>query len=404
MWILKTDSILYNSLTLTLRPMQIYGMYPINNVPKWVFYVHAGFLHCILTLPVPLLAYIYLFVNRNSLDLIAIIDLLFMVSEIGITILKYMPIRLYPERVRHSLEWLTLEEFTSYHPDQENIAKSTSEICRKVYIFYATAATSTLLFWCFKPLLLGEKKFPNVIWLPFDPYQSDFLFVLIYIMVMLGTSNACFGNCSLDCITVGLIYHAAGQIKIIKETLRDVVKHAEEKVLNKHGKLNSTDFEAAKNRCIYKEICKCVDRYNLVKEFTKDIEKTYSFTLFSQFTASVVVLCFACIQFFFVQLWTINFFVSVSWTLTMTVEVFLYCYFGSLLYYESSTFVRDIYLTDWMVLDQKCQKAFITIMENSKKPLMIRAGKIIDLSLDTFATIMRRSYSLLAVLNKFGGN
>nr|WJJ63337.1 odorant receptor 37 [Pachyrhinus yasumatsui] len=122
--------------------------------------------------------------------------------------------------------------------------------------------------------------------------------------------------------------------------------------------------------------------------------------MLSQFTASIVVIGFACIQFFLVEMWTVLFYLLIVWISIMTAEVFLFCYFGSLLYFESSTFVTDVYLTDWLALDQKSQRAYLIIMENAKRPLMIRAGKIIDLSLDTFATIMRRSYSLLAVCNK----
>ncbi|XP_076255792.1 odorant receptor Or1-like [Rhynchophorus ferrugineus] len=208
----------------------------------------------------------------------------------------------------------------------------------------------------------------------------------------------------MDCLVAGLVCQAAGQIKLIKATLRDVIKHADEHVSKFSGKLTKDEIIILRNQHMYDDICQCVDRYNLVKEFVNDIEDTFSAALFWQFGASVFVICLGCVQFFFVELWTFNFFSIVSFVITMSWEVFLYCYYGSLLSNESDTLIIDIYITNWFDLDQKCQKAYLTIMENGKKPLVIKAGKVVDLSLDTFATIMRRSYSVLAVISKLIDN
>ncbi|XP_030757557.1 odorant receptor 22b-like [Sitophilus oryzae] len=183
--------------------------------------------------------------------------------------------------------------------------------------------------------------------------------------------------------------------------MKNIIRHAEESIDSQKKNLSPEDCEKLKNNYIYKDICLCVDRYNLVKEFVNDIEDTFSIPLFWQFGASVFVICLGYLQFFFVELWSFNFFTIVSFVVTMSWEVFLYCYFGSILYNESASLITDIYVTDWLNLDIKCQKALVTIMENGKRPLIIRAGKIIDISLDTFATILKRAYSVMAVVNKF---
>jgi hypothetical protein len=74
----------------------------------------------------------------------------------------------------------------------------------------------------------------------------------------------------------------------------------------------------------------------------------------------------------------------------------------------------------WYNYDLKSQKALITLMERSKTPMLITAGKILPLSLETFTMVitverlsysffyekknfqvLRRTYSLVAVLKNY---
>jgi hypothetical protein len=44
-------------------------------------------------------------------------------------------------------------------------------------------------------------------------------------------------------------------------------------------------------------------------------------------------------------------------------------------------------MSKWYTYDVKSKKALITLMERSKKPMTVAAGKIVDLSLITFVTV-----------------
>jgi hypothetical protein len=73
---------------------------------------------------------------------------------------------------------------------------------------------------------------------------------------------------------------------------------------------------------------------------------------------------------------------------------------------------------NWYDYDVKSRKALITLMESSQQPMIVTAGKIIDLSLTTFVAvifpprvviilyphgfqILKKSYSLIAVLKNY---
>ncbi|KAJ8943735.1 hypothetical protein NQ318_007183 [Aromia moschata] len=68
---------------------------------------------------------------------------------------------------------------------------------------------------------------------------------------------------------------------------------------------------------------------------------------------------------------------------------------------QSDSIVNAIYMSEWYNYDNKSKKALITLMERAKRPMVVTAGKLLDLSLVTFTTIIRRSYSLLAVLKNY---
>ncbi|RZB39302.1 7tm 6 domain containing protein, partial [Asbolus verrucosus] len=67
----------------------------------------------------------------------------------------------------------------------------------------------------------------------------------------------------------------------------------------------------------------------------------------------------------------------------------------------SNTITSSIYMSNWYDYDINSKKALIILMERSQKPVIVSAGKILDLSLTTFTTILRRAYSLFAVLKNY---
>jgi hypothetical protein len=44
-------------------------------------------------------------------------------------------------------------------------------------------------------------------------------------------------------------------------------------------------------------------------------------------------------------------------------------------------------MSEWYIYDVKSKKALITLMERSKQPITVAAGKLVELSLITFVTV-----------------
>ncbi|XP_068909659.1 odorant receptor Or1-like [Tenebrio molitor] len=141
--------------------------------------------------------------------------------------------------------------------------------------------------------------------------------------------------------------------------------------------------------------------YLVIGNFVRNYEGCFSLVVFSQFVGSVIVICVSCLQLTMTEPLSFNFFAMVMYLIPMLGEIYLYCYYGTTLYEESNTVTDAIYMGKWYNYDMTCKKALIVLMERSKRPMVVTAGKILDLSLISFTTILRRSYSLLAVLNNY---
>nr|WJJ63335.1 odorant receptor 35 [Pachyrhinus yasumatsui] len=138
--------------------------------------------------------------------------------------------------------------------------------------------------------------------------------------------------------------------------------------------------------------------------YVRELEATYSSPLFFQLLISVFVICVTLLELTVVSVRDVIFYEILTFLPAILIVIFLFCYCGEVLCEESLSIVRDMTTGDWIEMDIKSRRAVCLIMEGCKKPLVIKAGGLINLSLETFQTIMSRSYSLLAVVNSLDGS
>ncbi|KAG5870808.1 hypothetical protein JTB14_005358 [Gonioctena quinquepunctata] len=80
----------------------------------------------------------------------------------------------------------------------------------------------------------------------------------------------------------------------------------------------------------------------------------------------------------------------------MMTQLVMYCWFGNEI--MSSATKDACYEFEWFDSDLKTRKFLILIMERSKRPLFLTAGKFSVLSLQSFTSVIRTSYSYFALL------
>ncbi|XP_018566530.1 odorant receptor Or1-like [Anoplophora glabripennis] len=393
---MPSNDLVQRSFKYHLIIMKIFGLYPFDSWPQY-FTPYALFLYVIFTIATPILAVIHLIVGEKP-----IVDVItengFMIVELIALIAKFLPFKMYPERTKKAFSALNKEIFNNHLPEQEAVLDETVENCRFIFRIFCMSCAFAVLSWASLPLMYEDRRFPIDVWLPFEPFENTAVYLSVYLFVCLSGVHAGFDNATVDSIVALLIYNASSQVIILKDTLMYLSKRTEDEISKENRSLSTEEKENLKSNIIYKKICHCVDHYNAIYQFVEDLEDIFSMVVFSQLIASIIIICICCLQLSVAVPFTIPFFGAVSFLTAALLELFLYCYSGTLLFEESGTIVTAIYMSNWYNYDKKSKKALLTMMERAKRPMMVTAGKLMNFSLETFSTVIRRSYSLLAVL------
>ncbi|KAJ8943734.1 hypothetical protein NQ318_007182 [Aromia moschata] len=370
-----------------VKLLKLFGLYPYSSCPK-IYPFYAYTFYVLFTCPTPILCIVNLFFLEEK-TLQRIVDTFFMITQIGILIVKLLPFKNNPEGV---------------------LVDKCVKTCKNIFHLFYAFCLATLFTWPLKVFFNERRILPVEVWLPFNAYENSRIYYAVFFFVWLCVANAAGGNAALDTLVAGLIYHAATQVAILKDTLQHLARTVDDQIEEESKMMSEAEKNELRSRTIYKKICECIDHYDAIDQFVKYLEKTYSFVVFTQFVASIFVICISCLQLSIVEPFTVPFFAMVIFVTTMLTEIYLYCYYGTVLYEEcyifslrlqSDSIINAIYMSEWYNYDNKSKKALITLMERAKRPMVVTAGKLLDLSLVTFTMIIRRSYSLLAVLKNY---
>ena len=122
--------------------------------------------------------------------------------------------------------------------------------------------------------------------------------------------------------------------------------------------------------------------------------------MFLQFIVTAINMCAAIILIiFFVD----NIFQKVyffMYALAMPLQIYFCCYYGSAFTLECRELTTSIYSCNWIYQSAAFQKDLIFFEENSLKTLKFYALGFTTISIETFMSVMKSTYSLFAVLNR----
>ncbi|XP_071643802.1 uncharacterized protein [Temnothorax longispinosus] len=204
------------------------------------------------------------------------------------------------------------------------------------------------------------------------------------------------------------ILHVSGQINIMQQDLAEISNFLSRKYDR------STFLLVIRNL-----ICK----HQKIIILSQNIENLYTHVALIQVLWNTLVMCctgfviiivsnVSCFlhildNFFFLILLQIissgedavNLIKSVSYYTVIILEVFLYCFAGEFLSAKSKSISDAIYETLWYNLPPSDSRIILFMMLRCQKQLTITAGRIIDLTLEGFTSIMKASVSYISVLN-----
>ncbi|XP_063907262.1 odorant receptor 4-like [Zophobas morio] len=288
---------------------------------------------------------------------------------------KILPFLKNNHRIKNCINYFGQPDFSPKDETQEDVIRPCVEMCQKISKLYLVGCFSAQVMFVLPSLVSKNYELPMKIWLPYDATSG----IVVYYSTILYFFAACLyaGSATslIDPLIGGLAYHSTSQLRILKIQLQNLSPGN-----------------------IYGDLVKCVRQHEAILCFVNEYEKCFSWTMFSQFSGTTLGICFCCIAVTTVPLASIEAVMYITFFFVVISQVFFYCYFGTLLFEENNTLIMAVYVSRWYEYDVKVRRVLITLMERSKRPMIVTAEKFFDLTLETFSKMIKSSYSLVAVL------
>ncbi|XP_014480070.1 PREDICTED: odorant receptor 45b-like [Dinoponera quadriceps] len=220
--------------------------------------------------------------------------------------------------------------------------------------------------------------------MPFDVNTQLMYRSILFSEFIAAMTISCVAGAT-NILVLSLTLHAAGQMDVLRNWFTQLVPLANE---NKH-----------KSTVIM--LKRIVRKHQKIIDFSETIESLYSLIAFMQFTSNMIMIC----SLGFVIVTSIGgpdvveMIVRSLLFFTITnLEAFIFCFAGEYLNNKSKSVGIAAYNTPWYNLKPSDGRVLLIIILRSQKQLTLTAGKMVDLSLESFASIMKASGSYLSVL------
>ncbi|XP_012220003.1 odorant receptor 13a-like [Linepithema humile] len=182
-----------------------------------------------------------------------------------------------------------------------------------------------------------------------------------------------------------LVLHTGGQINILRGWITKLQPETNE---NKRE-----SFVIATNKIIRK--------HQKIIYFSENVKNLYSIIALLQFASNTVMICllgFLVVTALGSPGATGKIVRSLSYYSVTNIEAFIFCYAGEYLINKSRAIGLAAYNCQWYDLAPKQSRVLLFILLRSQKQLTLTVGKMTDLSLRCFASIMNSAASYLSVL------
>ncbi|PSN50590.1 Odorant receptor 55a [Blattella germanica] len=228
------------------------------------------------------------------------------------------------------------------------------------------------------------------IMLGFDIFVTD-LFIMILIIYCTGQFELLSDSLSKASVNVKKKLLQEEPIKLLKIEGEQEVKMEENMSSTLSTKLMHSETE--------KYLMDCIRHHQSLIEFAARVEDLWKTYFFAQFLTASFLICFLGYKSMTMDM-DVNLLKNMGYLGSVIFQLALQCLFGSNLMTESSAVYDAVYSSDWYNQSNKYKFCSRMMIMRAQKPVQIRAGRFGIMSLPLFASMMRSSYSYLALLKQ----
>ncbi|XP_047985074.1 putative odorant receptor 92a isoform X3 [Leguminivora glycinivorella] len=289
----------------------------------------------------------------------------------------------------------------AYNPEEttrKNLLIERAQGMSRLGAAYAGTAALTCALWTIFPFLarMGGTRVIFALWVPFAYYSwPEFLIVLMYTHYV--TSLVGIANTTMDAFIAGILGQCKTQLTILKMDFESLAERAHERALETGEQVD----EAAAALFV-----RCIKHHHKICDTSREVQAIFGGVVLLQFGIGGWILCMAAYKIVGLSIASLEFVSMVMFLMCILTELFLYCFYGNEVAVESAQVSDAIYGMEWVGPDgvgKEVRQALPFVICCSagaaRRPLR-PAALFIPLSLETFVTIIKSSYTFYAMLRQ----
>ncbi|XP_071562708.1 uncharacterized protein [Temnothorax nylanderi] len=239
-------------------------------------------------------------------------------------------------------------------------------------------------------LNIMQDQLPCQIWLPWD-YNVPLVFWIICIQQLMCHIFTTIIGLGTDTLIFGLFIQTCAQIEIFESRLHKLIINNTVRYL---GHALSPLNEDKTN------ISEIIRHHLGIYKYAKTVNDIFRVVLFIQFLVSTCVICISVYYLLMHITEPFEIGLFVAYTIGICVQIYIYCWSGNEVMLKSMGIGDAVYHMDWPLLSAKGKKELLMIMMRSSIPIKFTSSFLITLSLQSFKSILKTSYSAFNVLQK----
>ncbi|XP_035454253.2 odorant receptor 4 [Spodoptera frugiperda] len=257
---------------------------------------------------------------------------------------------------------------------------------------YSGCAVATCVLWIVFPVLYRIRgiAFEFPFWAGIS-YDHNLVFGAVLLYSFYTTNLVAIGNTTMDAFMATILDQCKTQLRILRMNFETLPERA--RALQRAG---GGAYDASLQRLFVD----CLLHYNIITDTCTILHDVFALPLLIQFGVGGWILCMAAYKIVSLNVLSIEFASTTLFIICILIELFIFCYYGNEVTVESSRVSESLYSMEWARAGTAFRRSLVLVMERAKRPLRPAAGRVIPLSLDTYVTILKSSYSFYAVLRQ----
>nr|QNL14991.1 olfactory receptor 47 [Aulacocentrum confusum] len=274
---------------------------------------------------------------------------------------------------------------------EKSIQLNSTDRARSILKFYGSMVMGAVITITIGSLFedVPTRNLPFNGYLPYYHSENFGYWIFAFLYQHFGHFCCAAIGCVSDTVVYGTLIQICSQLKILKYRFRNYMS---EKL--KKSEISSVMIE---EQNFFDD---SLEHHLIILQISSEVNDIFSFTIFTQFLLSSVILTVTIKTLSSLSLMSSKFASIVSYLSCMLGQIFFFCWYGNEVSLESSGITSAVYEGDWLTYSLKTRKNLLIFMARTIYPIVFTSGHIVTLTVASFNSLIKMSYSAYNVLSQ----